>query len=389
MAMHQAETPSAATVTESAGDGGEWPDTAAAHRSVLKRFKLAILEAARRSGLTHQVRDSRWRTRRLLILAYHGISLRDEHHWSPRLYMPASQLRRRFELLRDGGYAVLPLRDAVSRLYAGSLPPRSVALTFDDGFYDFRAAALPLLREFGFPATVYLSSYYASREAPVFRVACRYLLWRGRHLQIPGDGLTAAGGVLDLHEESVRDATLTAMEERARESGDGTASELRLLRRLADRVGIAFDEFIQSRVLQLMTGNETKDLPRDLVEVQLHTHRHRVPIDRALFLREIDENRAYLGSVSAPAAAYDQFCYPSGVTHPDFLAWLREAGVGAATTCQPGLAHRRSDPLLLPRFVDAHGLTKLEFEAWATGIAAFIPRAPHRPAQTPYTDSDE
>lgn len=381
--------PATGPTASAAPDAGDWTNrTADTQWSRLKRAKLALLESAERSGLSHRVRDSQWRARRLLILAYHGISLRDEHEWNPRLYVPALGLRRRFEVLRDGGYAVLPLREGVARLYQRSLPPRAVALTFDDGLYDFHAVALPLLREFAFPATVYLSSYYAARETPVFRVACRYLLWRGRHREISADGLTPAGGRLDLQEERVREDTVTAMEEAARVANEGTAGELRLLRHLAERVDVPFDEFLESRMLQLMRRDETSALPRDLIEVQLHTHRHRVPLDRALFLREIIENREYLESIGAPASAFDGFCYPSGVTRPQFLGWLRQAGVTAATTCEPGLAHARSDPLMLPRFVDSHGLTQLEFEAWTTGIATLIPRLPHRPAQEPYTSPE-
>ena len=44
------------------------------------------------------------------------------------------------------GCTVLPLDDAVRRLYADDLPPRSVVLTFDDGYVDFERQAYPLLR---------------------------------------------------------------------------------------------------------------------------------------------------------------------------------------------------------------------------------------------------
>jgi peptidoglycan/xylan/chitin deacetylase (PgdA/CDA1 family) len=37
-----------------------------------------------------------------------------------------------------------------------SLPRRAVVLSFDDGFQDFYESAFPVLREFGFPATVFL-----------------------------------------------------------------------------------------------------------------------------------------------------------------------------------------------------------------------------------------
>src|ERR1051326_4760574 len=141
--------------------------------SIARRVKTTLLRSAIDSGFASALARSSWRTNRLLILAYHGISLQDEHLWDPELSMEPGFLRRRFELLRESGCQVLPLAEALDRLAAKSLPPRSVVLTFDDGLYDFRARALPLLQEFGFPATVYFATYYVQFQKPVFNPMCR------------------------------------------------------------------------------------------------------------------------------------------------------------------------------------------------------------------------
>ncbi len=347
-------------------------------KSALKTAKLAVLRAAQASGFARQVGDSAWRTGRLLVLAYHGVSSLDEHDWNAELYLPPHALRGRFEILRDEGYSVVSLQDGVERLAAGTLPPRAVALTFDDGMHDFHNIALPLLKEFGFPATVYVTSYYSAKEVPVFRIASQYLLWRGRDQVISGDGLVAQQGArLNLTDSRERSAVASAIDDFVRGSGAGIDREMETLRLIAERVGTDFDEFLRSRRLQIMTADELRSLPADLVDVQLHTHRHRVPLDRALFHRELEDNRRYLEPLRGNKVM-DGFCYPSGITNERFLPWLRELGIRVATTCQPGLASAKSDLLLLPRLVDSWRLSKLEFEGWLTGVAQAIPQNPRR-----------
>jgi hypothetical protein len=153
--------------------------------------------------------------------------------------------------------------------------------------------------------------------------------------------------------------------------------------RLTDLLGDDYATIQAKRILTVMTRDEAAEVARDGIDVELHTHRHRTPNDRALFLREIADNRERIEQIRPGTARH--FCYPSGVYRPEFLPWLREAGVTTATTCDPGLASSRSEPLLLPRLVDTSFLSPLDVEGWMTGMSAFfMPRkASAHVARTP------
>lgn len=341
-----------------------------------KSVKRAALSAFKRMGVFSAVRDSRWRSRRLLILCYHGISLDDEHKWNPVLFMSDAEFRERMALLRRDGYRVLPLDVALRLSRANNLPERSVAITFDDGFYDFVARAYPILKEFGYPVTVYLSTYYSRYNKPVFDVVCPYLLWKGRGLCVDGEGITQSGRTLDLRSSDGRDAAWSAILHFARHCGFSAERKNEIAATLARRVRVDYAEILARRMLHLMTPEEVSMVQQDGVDIQLHTHRHRTPSDRTLFLNEIADNRRDIRAMVPSAPEPSHFCYPSGVHDPAFLPWLEEAGVVSAVTCNAGIAAPHSTPLLLPRLLDSETLPLIEFEAWLTGVGSFLPRRP-------------
>jgi hypothetical protein len=173
---------------------------------MLKKLKKAALVALKTAGVSAAVRGSRWRRDRLLILAYHGISLSDEHLWDGSQFMAADVFRARMRTLKASGCSVLPLGQAVARLYAGELPERSVAITFDDGTSDFHRLAFPVLEEFGFPVTLYLTTFYSLYNRPVFDLMCAYLLWKGRGRVLDLKTITGQEDRLDLSSAAARTA---------------------------------------------------------------------------------------------------------------------------------------------------------------------------------------
>jgi peptidoglycan/xylan/chitin deacetylase (PgdA/CDA1 family) len=338
------------------------------------RIKYAILEALRRSGSFHLVAGSGWRRRRLPILCYHGFALRDEHRWNPLLYITRERFEERLVALQRGGYTVLPLGEAIERLRAGALPPKAVAITVDDGLFDFAAVAYPILERFGMHATVYSSTYYVVHQRPVFNVMVSYLPWRGVENRVGTVRIGNSSLTLPL---ASRPEALAAKQRILRQAdaeqwtGDDKHA---FLGELASAVGEDWGELQASRLLSLMTPAELRGLDPGIVDVQLHTHRHRVPRDPGLFTREILDNRSALAAAGLDPTQRVHFCYPSGVHHPEFLPWLREAGVVSATTCEAGIASSRDEPLLLPRLIDTMFTPEVEFEAWISGVRGLLNR---------------
>ena len=348
----------------------------------LRAVKRLALQGIERSGGYQAIAKSRWRKDRLLILCYHGVSYEDEHQWDGSLYVPPGLLEERLRILREMQCSILPLHEAIERLYAGTLPERSVAITFDDGYDDFAGVAFPILERYRVPVTVYLPTLRCGIDYPIFQIAASYVLWkaRGKRMTIPElDGMT-----VDLDTPAGRNNALNAM--RRAGAGKRMLEKNELVKSVAGRLRVDYDAIARRRLLRIMSPDDVTKLSAQGVDFELHTHSHNAPRDREGFLREIEANRERICQMTGRRAHH--FCYPSGGYAPEFEPWLKDAGVISATTCDPGLASRSTSTLLLPRLIDTCRTNASEFRGWVSGTAEFItPRKSYARYATPEEDS--
>jgi peptidoglycan/xylan/chitin deacetylase (PgdA/CDA1 family) len=339
--------------------------------NILKTAKLLTLGVGKSIGVMQALRRSDWRKNQLLILAYHGVSQDDEHLWDPDLFFSPDYFRTRMQLLKDDGCHVLQLSDALQRLWTKTLPPCSVVLTFDDGGCDFYRHAFPILREFGWTATVYLTSYYCNYNRPVFDVMCSYLLWKGRNSKLNLGDVISGCDEFDLGSKGNRDQILATIRLFARQTKYSAQQKDELLNLIAERLCIDYETILAKRILHLLSPEEIAKLVAEGVDIQLHTHRHHAPQKRESFLVELKENSAFISKFTKLPR---HFAYPHGSYEKCYDAWLSSFHVTSATTCKPGLATNDSNPYNLPRLVDTSSLGLLELEGWISGFSKFFPR---------------
>lgn len=95
---------------------------------------------------------------RIPILMYHSIDQPADSR-EREICLPLAVFERQMEFLHLEGYTPFSL-DLLAEVLAGKgeLPFRPVVITFDDGYADNLATALPVLQRYGFPATVFVVS---------------------------------------------------------------------------------------------------------------------------------------------------------------------------------------------------------------------------------------
>jgi peptidoglycan/xylan/chitin deacetylase (PgdA/CDA1 family) len=162
---------------------------------------------------------------------YHSI----DDSGSPVSVSP-KMLASHFDSLSAAGYTVLPLGEALARLWAPApRRERLAALTFDDGYASVHKIAWPLLAHRGWRATVFAVSDYVGRDnrwpgQAAFVPAAHLLTWK----QL--EELTGAGWEIGAHTRMHPDLTGLSARELESEVVGGKVT-------LEDRLGYPVEFF--------------------------------------------------------------------------------------------------------------------------------------------------
>lgn len=128
-------------------------------------------------------------TMKAAILTYHSIDGSNSViSTAPKIF------RRQMKFLRENDYNVISLSKLVELFTANkSLSPKTVTLTFDDGFRNFYAEAFPVLEEYGFEATVFIVTDLCGKHND----------WAGNPPALPRSELLAWSEIKELNEHGI------------------------------------------------------------------------------------------------------------------------------------------------------------------------------------------
>lgn len=88
------------------------------------------------------------------IIMYHRV---DDNAAVSKLSVSPGSFRRQMSFLKRHNYNVVRLEDLPRLLESGSVPYKTIAITFDDGYENNYENAYPVLKEFGIPATIFIA----------------------------------------------------------------------------------------------------------------------------------------------------------------------------------------------------------------------------------------
>jgi peptidoglycan/xylan/chitin deacetylase (PgdA/CDA1 family) len=274
----------------------------------------------------------------LLVLHYHRVAPVPDALFPD--YLDPQVFDAHLALLKSA-FNPLPLTEALERLARRSLPPRAVAITFDDGYADNHDVALPILQRHKVCATFY--------------VATAYLQGGNMFNDTVIEALRKAPDELDLRDMGLGEYRLVSVQER-RAAIEAVIAAIKYQppserRALADAL---YGRCVRRQQPSLMMNpQQVRALATAGMEIGAHTVTHPIllRLDADAARTEIAQSRDDLQSIiGSPVTT---FAYPNGKPGVDYgvehAAAARAAGYRHALTTSWGCITPQSDPWQLPR----------------------------------------
>lgn len=104
--------------------------------------------------------------RRSVLVAYHGVAARAPDLDPHNLSVTPAAFRTQVELLMGAGFELVTVAELAQRAGGGRPPAGLAALSFDDGMDNNHSVLLPILQEYGIPATVYVTTGIIGQPNP-------------------------------------------------------------------------------------------------------------------------------------------------------------------------------------------------------------------------------
>lgn len=306
----------------------------------------AVKRALHHGGLLALARLARQRTSGL-VLRYHAITPTPAEvvYATPSICLAVEAFRVQMRFIRRA-YRVVPLGEIVDAMTKGTkLPPRAVAITFDDGYADNYTLGFPVLRDLGLPATVYVTTGTLDGGPPLWMSMCRALVLSasGDRLMVPGLEPLVLGPHAD-RGAAVRTLTRALVPLAPDDRADRLA-------RAATAAGLDPAAGLAGIML---TWAQVGELARAGWTIGAHTvtHVNVALADPRIAEAEIVAARDAVAHATKSPCVHFAYTNAGGEARyygPDVVAMLRRNDFRSAVTSAPGAVHPQSDPFLLPR----------------------------------------
>jgi peptidoglycan/xylan/chitin deacetylase (PgdA/CDA1 family) len=334
-------------------------------------LKLTLLSALHRSGLLWAYSRVRLRGK-AIVLTYHRVLPRERQRHSfstPAIVVTPETFSRHMEFVRQHLRPVSAAQFVELLKSGAAIPPRTCLVTFDDGWYDNLEFALPVLKQHGIPAVLFIATEHVGSRNGFWQERLASLLFRAWQQREGSAGLFQELGEPEIAAFGEQDARKAIHRLVASHKSKSPEEVQRLLAEVGDRVTRLSPREPASSAAEdrFLTWQEVSELQASgIVSIESHAMTH-VPLT-ALAGPEVDRELQGAKAEIRERLRHtpDTLAYPNGNFNEDVAMRARAAGYELAFTTERGHVTPRSNRMQLPR-INVH-------EAAASTPAAFFGR---------------
>lgn len=288
---------------------------------------------------------------RAIVLMYHRVlpeDLASQSFSHPGMIVSPETFKRHMELVRRK-FLPLSLDEFMAHMEAGRpFPDRACLVTFDDGWVDNHEFALPILREQGIPAVVFVATDYIDSDRPFWQEHLGYLLYEAsrRGLRAADLGEHQVHLPVESDESRLRQAVAAAVDRFRGESYDSIGRLTRALEHALEYASPPGDIQPPDR---FMTWDQVRSLASNQITIASHTRSHRAlpRLDAAVVAEELADSRRTLADrIGNDVTA---LAYPGGFHDALARQAAIDCGYRLAFTTHATVATPKSDCWLVPR----------------------------------------
>jgi len=278
-------------------------------------------------------------------------------------------LRQYFEYLKNQNYEVISLSSFIDALKNGKETYKSVIFTVDDGYRDFYLNAYEIFKEYGYPATIFITSDFIEGELFFWWDKIEYIISQSVKEEI--NLKSSSIGRFSIKNATEKNAAISTITNHCKNLKND--DKLALIQKLqvhmdVDISGQPKDEYTP------LEWNDIYEMKNNGIEFYPHTKTHpimsKIPheqkIEELAIPKKIIEDKL--------KTTADIFCYPNGGLN-DFdeetISVLKSLDYSAAVTGIPGLSNTKemTDFFRISRF--ALPYDEIIFKQYVSGLENF------------------
>jgi len=342
----------------------------------VETIKNILLNVIYHFGINKIIQFVFWR-KKIIILAYHGFTDKDFRKRVDNYggkHINIERFKEQIKFLKNN-YNVISMEQLVSKIRSGSeLPDNTAIITIDDGYESNYGLAFPILKEFGVPATIFITTSFIEDKEILWVDRVEYSI---NTTKLMAFELTINNNKLFFDCNNAADKATSIAKVKEMIKNNPQEMRQKIIDALENETGqkLSFGRECPEIYKPLEWHQISEMLDSSLISIGNHTHTHTIltRFETEKIKNELHLSKMIIGNNISRDSRL--FCYPNG-EYGDFdnqtRKLVKEFGFSCALTNVSGVNDKYTDLYELKRICINSKMDLLKFSLSLTRVFELV-----------------